>query len=467
MAAEATFILRAVDATKAAFASVQNSLAKTFKSDGPAKFAAKFLGITAVLGMVSGEIKRVIENLDQIPNVPAKTLESINELKYNLFKGREELDKFILSGITLFANFGTKIGETIGALIYGFDALADSQKKVNEEALKFSQLPLQTKLLEISNGLGLIGKSQVQLAAILKDEADALSNFAKTGVVDLGNLNSAYLKTLKLKADSKGVSQEDRINAEIAAAEARSKITVIQMSLEDKINANRLKMGADLIAFDRRNLSLKERINVVEEKRKSIISTPIPPMVFGDPKGMQSYIDWQNKVMVNNEQIMALQIESEQTGKQAGQMIASGFEEAVFSGKKLSEVLKGLALDLVRLVFQKQVTERAVSGISTFINAALGFKAMGGPVSSGSPYVVGEKGPELFVPNSSGSIIPNSKMGSGSGGTGGTNVNVTYNIASGVSRSDLAPILEQQRKLLKAEIPDMVRRGGGYRAAFA
>ena len=129
MAAEATFILRAVDATKAAFASVQNSLAKTFKSDGPAKFAAKFLGITAVLGMVSGEIRRVIENLDQIPNVPAKTLESINELKYNLFKGREELDKFILSGITLFANFGTKIGETIGALIYGFDALADSQKK--------------------------------------------------------------------------------------------------------------------------------------------------------------------------------------------------------------------------------------------------------------------------------------------------------------------------------------------------
>jgi phage-related minor tail protein len=95
------------------------------------------------------------------------------------------------------------------------------------------------------------------------------------------------------------------------------------------------------------------------------------------------------------------------------------------------------------------------------------FKASGGPVSSGSPYVVGEKGPELFVPNSSGSIIPNSKMGSGSSGAGGTNVNVTYNIASGVSRSDLAPILEQQRKLLKAEIPDMVRRGGGYRAAFA
>lgn len=467
MAAEATFILRAVDATKAAFASVQNSLAKTFKSDGPTKFAAKFLGITAVLGMVSGEIRRVIENIDQIPNVPASSLESINLLKFNLFKARQELDKFIIGGISLFTNFGTKIGETIGYLIYGNDALVDSQKKVNEEAKKFTQLPLQTKLLEISNGLGLIGKSQVQLAEILKDESTALSNFAKTGVVDLGNLNNAYLQTLKLKSDSKLLTKQDQTDAEIRAAESLGKFTVIQMSLEDKIHANKLKIGADLIAFDRRNLSLKERINVVEEKRKSIISTPIPPMVFGDPKGMQSYIDWQNKVMVNNEQIIALQIESEQTGKQAGQMIASGFEEAVFSGKKLSEVLKGLALDLVRLVFQKQVTERAATGISTFINAALGFKAMGGPVTSGSPYVVGEKGPELFVPNSSGSIIPNSKMGSGSGGAGGTSVNITYNIASGVSRSDLAPILEQQRKLLKAEIPDMVRRGGGYRAAFA
>ena len=32
----------------------------------------------------------------------------------------------------------------------------------------------------------------------------------------------------------------------------------------------------------------------------------------------------------------------------------------------------------------------------------------GGPVSGGSPYVVGEAGPEIFVPSSSGSVLPNS-----------------------------------------------------------
>ena len=39
------------------------------------------------------------------------------------------------------------------------------------------------------------------------------------------------------------------------------------------------------------------------------------------------------------------------------------------------------------------------------------FRADGGPVSGGSPYIVGERGPEMFVPNRSGMIIPNELMG--------------------------------------------------------
>jgi TP901 family phage tail tape measure protein len=41
-------------------------------------------------------------------------------------------------------------------------------------------------------------------------------------------------------------------------------------------------------------------------------------------------------------------------------------------------------------------------------------RAKGGPVSSGQSYMVGERGPELFVPGRSGSIVPNDKMGGGS-----------------------------------------------------
>ena len=143
-----------------------------------------------------------------------------------------------------------------------------------------------------------------------------------------------------------------------------------------------------------------------------------------------------------------------------------GFEDAILSGEKLGEVVRSLGRDLVRLVFSQLVTQPLAAGIGGAIKAAFGARAMGGPVSSGSPYVVGEKGPELFVPHASGTIVPNNKMGSsGGGGNGGVTVN--YNIAAGVSRAELAPILEQERRRLKAEIPDMVRRGGGYRAAFA
>jgi hypothetical protein len=63
----------------------------------------------------------------------------------------------------------------------------------------------------------------------------------------------------------------------------------------------------------------------------------------------------------------------------------------------------------------------AVKGISGAISSAFGgFRAEGGSVSSGKSYVVGERGAEMFVPRSSGTIIPN-------GGMGGSTFNITVN----------------------------------------
>jgi DNA repair exonuclease SbcCD ATPase subunit len=49
-------------------------------------------------------------------------------------------------------------------------------------------------------------------------------------------------------------------------------------------------------------------------------------------------------------------------------------------------------------------------------------RAFGGPVTGARPYIVGERGPELFVPNSSGTIVPNSRMGGG-----GTSIVINVN----------------------------------------
>jgi len=59
------------------------------------------------------------------------------------------------------------------------------------------------------------------------------------------------------------------------------------------------------------------------------------------------------------------------------------------------------------------------AGVGTFIGGLFGGAAAeGGPVSAGKIHLVGEKGPELFMPNVGGSIIPNNKLG------GGTTVNI-------------------------------------------
>lgn len=65
--------------------------------------------------------------------------------------------------------------------------------------------------------------------------------------------------------------------------------------------------------------------------------------------------------------------------------------------------------------------------VTKFIGGAFdtvfgGGKAIGGPVNAGTSYVVGERGPELFMPNRSGTIIPNNKLGGG-----GTVINLTVN----------------------------------------
>jgi hypothetical protein len=65
---------------------------------------------------------------------------------------------------------------------------------------------------------------------------------------------------------------------------------------------------------------------------------------------------------------------------------------------------------------------------------AIGARAMGGPVSAGSPYMVGERGPELFVPGRSGTIVPNDELG------GGGQTNVVVNVdARGSSVEGNAP----------------------------
>ena len=83
-------------------------------------------------------------------------------------------------------------------------------------------------------------------------------------------------------------------------------------------------------------------------------------------------------------------------------------------------------------------------------------RAKGGPVKGGSPYIVGEKGPELFVPSSSGNIVPNDAMG-------GANIVVNVDASGSSVEGDEAQSRELGNMLAAAIQAELVRqkRPGG------
>ena len=61
---------------------------------------------------------------------------------------------------------------------------------------------------------------------------------------------------------------------------------------------------------------------------------------------------------------------------------------------------------------------------ANIFNPDVNYRADGGGINANSPYIVGERGPELIVPSSSGTVIPNNMLGSA---MGSNQPSVTYN----------------------------------------
>ena len=137
--------------------------------------------------------------------------------------------------------------------------------------------------------------------------------------------------------------------------------------------------------------------------------------------------------------------------------MSQGLARAFVFGEKLSETFKNMAKTLlvnvlsalieivarktVELAIEKLITKEkqkqaALSGGGSLLSLAtsfLGFgKASGGAVAKGQPTLVGERGAEVFVPNSTGQIVQNAR---GQGG-GGVNVNFTINTIDSRGFSD-------------------------------
>ena len=153
--------------------------------------------------------------------------------------------------------------------------------------------------------------------------------------------------------------------------------------------------------------------------------------------------------------------EMEEIYKEIGVSIRDGLVEGINAAIDGTKTLGEVASNTFRRISNALLNygiDLALSnlpGVGGFFSKALG-RAAGGPVTGGTPYVVGEKGPELFVPNSSGNIVPNHAMG-------GANVVVNVD-ASGSSVEGDAGQAEQLGSMLAAaiqtELVNQQRPGG-------
>jgi hypothetical protein len=478
--AEATFTLRAVDATKQAFASAQNSLQGLVQSTKLlSRVVLTGFGFGSVFGIVNALVSKITDRMaevkkieEQIQEILKRQLQTQKDLFFEKQKPTDQLDLLKKEKSALQANIDlyADTAKWRQVLVQPEPGFAFDEKKSRtpfmitaalrpEQKLRVAQLGDELKKVEAKiNAItqALEKQASESLFEGIQQEVNILNETEKVLENNFAKEQERARESIELfdKTRAARLAQKNEqliSDKELGKSMRESVMTPLEKYVAEIENLDRL--------FKMRIINEQTLIRLTGEAGAAFSAAS------GDVEDMASRLSLANEEA--NKTIPAMS-QLAQMSNDAGSMIAQGFEDAILSGQKLSEVVRSLGRDLVRLVFQQMVTQRLAAGVTGVLQGKgfAGFMADGGPVSAGSSYVVGEQGPELFVPHASGTIVPNNKMGGGSG-SGSGSVTVNYNIAAGVSRAELAPILEQERRRLKAEIPDMVRRGGGYRAAFA
>ncbi len=96
----------------------------------------------------------------------------------------------------------------------------------------------------------------------------------------------------------------------------------------------------------------------------------------------------------------------------------------------LKDSVKGMVKIILAEFIKIKVAQPIANSMASNFNWASMFREHGGTVTGNKPYVVGEAGPEVFLPNKTGTIIPNNEMSMGSKSGGESSVNVNFNITA-------------------------------------
>jgi len=358
-------------------ATFQRELAAGQKSvDSAANPAARYTAMAKVV-KVQGELNVAMEEESRIS---AKTAQDATDAwrKYTL--DRNTMEQQMLTGE----------GKATEAYLVGLD------KQWTDELNKMTANS-DTAGLEIANDLIRTGLITAQLA-------DVTTAFGRSQA-DLGNQE----KAITLQANQGLISEYESRQRILLLRQ--SFIPQMQIELDALNQIDKSAMTPDQI---QRATALRQGLDDIATSASTVNRT----FEYGAKNAIGDYLD-----SATNAAAMA---------KTAFTDAFKNMEDALVTfiqtGKlNFKTFADSVIADIIRIQVRQQITGPLASNLGGAMSwlgnilgpgtqaaapvAELAFAAGGGPVSAGSPYVVGEQGPEMFVPSTSGNIIPNSSMG--------------------------------------------------------
>lgn len=180
-----------------------------------------------------------------------------------------------------------------------------------------------------------------------------------------------------------------------AEAQARAKL-VIDLNTA-AVEANRKAGKANTEVTAEQAARIKEVADASEAAAKKLTDAKSPMLEFG------------RAARETNKNLQTVAVEGLQHLEDA--MI-----DVIMQAKSVQEAFKAMTeailKDLLRLAIRMLIT----GPIATSLGGLISPRAVGGPVTAGKPYLVGEDGPEIFTPDASGKIMPDRAVGRSMGG---------------------------------------------------
>jgi len=357
------------------------------------------------------------------------------------------------------AQTARSLQERVAALIktrniYKDLALADGEISESEQERLNTLLQAQMSYIKIHSELRESAGAYVDILGSEQGLAQAVQAANQLFQNRLGTIDTTANDYVDILGSEKGLSEAIAAN--------------------NKLYADRLAARQSEVEAARAGFMIEASVTVAETERAKAIKEmqEAYAKITGGDKGSESIKKTAKIIKTElSPELMRIKDASEMVGQSFGDAMMSMVQGTMTAKDAFKTMARDIISELYRIFVVKQITGFITGGLQQAFAPKLagtgggGGKAIGGPVQANQSYVVGERGPEMFVPSRSGSIVPNNKLGGG-----GVVVNQTINVTTGVQqtvRAEIKQLMPQIADSAKAAVVDAKRRGGSYGRAFA